>query len=153
MSETPDLQPLLVRAKCKKLHLRGTIWTSQGLDHRLWKKCGLQGLELNHLKSEQGMNLQRDSSHQGFPYHQSQEALSIPRKALKPKKLRSSSCLPHRNHFSLHLSFKHRHHLVCASFERAMIISPDSELLQLWDGLETDQLLFSKPFQPLQRQP
>lgn len=69
------------------------------------------------------MNLQRDSSHQGFPYHWSQEALSVPSKALKPKKPRSSSCLSHRNHFPLHLSFKHRHHLVCASFERAIIIS------------------------------
>lgn len=69
------------------------------------------------------MNLQRDSSHQGFPYHQSQEALSVPSKALKPKKPRSSSCLSHRNHFPLYLSFKHRHHLVCASFERAIIIS------------------------------
>lgn len=70
------------------------------------------------------MNLQRDFLHQGSPYLHSQEALSVPSKALKPKKPRSSSRLPHRNHFSLHSSSKHRNHLVCASFERAIIISP-----------------------------
>lgn len=93
------------------------------------------------------MNLQRDSSHQGLPYHQSQEALSVPSKALKPEKLRSSSCLPHRNHFSLHLSFKRRHHLVCASFERATIIPPDHWAVAAlgWSGVGSTLFFWAVP--------
>ena len=89
----------------------------------------------------QGTNLPRDSLHQGSPYLHSQEALSVPSKALKPKKPRSSSCPPHRNHFSLHRLNVDIIWSVLALKEQSLFLQV-AELLQLWDGLEADQLCF-----------
>jgi len=148
MLKTQGFQSILMKAKCKICNLEELFEL-----HRAWFmefERSLVCRDWNWIYNRvQGVNLQKDSLHQGCPYLHRQEALSVPSKALKPKKPRSSSCLLHRNHFSPHLSFKRRHHLAFASFERAIIISPGRWAVAAlrWSG--DWSALFSEPFQPL----
>lgn len=132
MSKTPGFQILLVKAKCKNYTLEELFEL-----HRTWFtefERSLVFREWNWISLYQsaGMNLQRDSLHQGSPYLCSQEALSEPSKALKSRNQEVQAAC-HRKitslaicHLNIDISWS-----VLALKEPSLFLQV-TELLQLW---------------------
>lgn len=149
MTETPDLQTLLVRAKCRNCTLEELFER-----HRAW----IVGFERSLVCKDWNwisLNQSREWIFRGIHHIKASLITRVRRLYLCPAKHwnpRSwevqAACHTEITSLSIcHLNVDIIWSVLALKEPR--LFPQTTELLQLWDGLELDQLFFSETFQPL----
>lgn len=149
MSEIPGFQTLFVRAKCKNCTLEELFEL-----HRAW----IIGFERSLVCRDWNwisLNQSREWIFRGIHHIKAFLITGVRRLYLCPAKhwnprSREAQAACHTEITSLSICHLNIDIIwsVLALKEPSLFLKA-AELLQLWDGLETDQLFFSEPFQPL----